>query len=148
MNKVSIRFYNDREVRAIWDEEKGQWYFSVLDVIGAINEQDDYTKTRNYWKYLKTKLKKEGNELVSVTHQLKLLAPDGKRRLTDTLDAQGVSSLAKSMPNQKATAFLDWLTYSDNALKGQPDHSPGQAKRHPGNHIGIINEQRPERAEA
>ena len=148
MNKVSIRFYNDREVRAIWDEEKGQWYFSVLDVIGAINEQDDYTKTRNYRKYLKTKLKKEGNELVSVTHQLKLLAPDGKLRLTDTLDAQGVSSLAKSMPNQKAAAFLDWLTYSDNTLKGQPDHSPGQAKRHPGNHIGIINEQRPERAEA
>ena len=110
MNKVSIRFYNDREVRAIWDEEKGQWYFSVLDVIGAINEQDDYTKTRNYWKYLKTKLKNEGSELVSVTHQLKLLAPDGKRRLTDTLDAQGVSSLAKSMPNQKAAAFLYWLT--------------------------------------
>lgn len=119
MNKISIRFYNDREVRAIWDEEKGQWYFSVLDVIGAINEQDDYTKTRNYWKYLKTKLKKEGNELVSVTHQLKLLAPDGKLRLTDTLDAQGVSGLAKSMPNQKATAFLDWLTYSDNTIDGQ-----------------------------
>ena len=119
MNKVSIRFYNDREVRAIWDEEKGKWYFSVLDVIGAINEQDDYTKTRNYWKYLKTKLKKEGNELVSVTHQLKLLAPDGKLRLTDTLDAQGVSGLAKSMPNQKATAFLDWLTYSDNTIDGQ-----------------------------
>lgn len=119
MNKVSIRFYNDREVRAIWDEEKGQWYFSVLDVIGAINEQDDYTKTRNYWKYLKTKLKNEGSELVSVTHQLKLLAPDGKLRLTDTLDAQGVSCLAKSMPNQKAVAFLDWLTYSDNTIDGQ-----------------------------
>ena len=119
MNKVSIRFYNDREVRAIWDEEKGQWYFSVLDVIGAINEQDDYTKTRNYWKYLKTKLKNEGNELVSVTHQLKLLAPDGKLRLTDTLDAQGVSSLARSLPNQKAAAFLDWLTYSDNTIDGQ-----------------------------
>ena len=119
MNKVSIRFYNDREVRAIWDEEKGQWYFSVLDVIGAINEQDDYTKTRNYWKYLKTKLKNEGSDLVSVTHQLKLLAPDGKLRLTDTLDAQGVSSLAKSMPNQKAAAFLDWLTYSDNTIDGQ-----------------------------
>ena len=119
MNKISIRFYNDKEVRAIWDEEKGQWYFSVLDVIGAINEQDDYTKTRNYWKYLKTKLKNEGSELVSVTHQLKLLAPDGKLRLTDTLDAQGVSSLAKSLPNQKATAFLDWLTYSDNTIDGQ-----------------------------
>ena len=72
--KLSIRFYKDREVRAVWDEEKGGWFFSVLDVIGAINEQDDYAKTRNYWKYLKTKLKKENNELVSVTNRLKLLA--------------------------------------------------------------------------
>ncbi|MCQ2233044.1 MAG: cell filamentation protein Fic, partial [Paludibacteraceae bacterium] len=64
--KVSIRFYNDREVRAIWDEENQKWFFSVLDVIAAINEQDDYTKTRNYWKFLKTKLKKENSELVSV----------------------------------------------------------------------------------
>ena len=118
-SKISIRFYNDREVRAVWDEEKDQWFFSVLDVIGAINEQDDYTKTRNYWKYLKTKLKKEGSELVSATNQLKLLATDGKRRLTDTLDAHGVAILAKSMPNQKAAAFLDWLTYSDNTIDGQ-----------------------------
>lgn len=117
--KISIRFYNEREVRAVWDEEKSQWFFSMLDVIGAINEQDDYTKTRNYWKYLKTKLKKEGNELVSATNQLKLLAPDGKRRLTDTLDAEGIAALAKAMPNQKAMAFLDWLTYSDNTIDGQ-----------------------------
>lgn len=83
-SKISIRFYNDHEVRAVWVEENARWYFSVLDVIGAINGQDDYAKTRNYWKYLKTKLKKECNELVSATNQLKLLAPDGKRRLTDT----------------------------------------------------------------
>lgn len=118
-SKLSIRFYNDHEVRAVWVEENARWYFSVLDVIGAINEQDDYAKTRNYWKYLKTKLKKEGNELVSATNQLKLLAPDGKRRLTDTLDANGIAVLAKAMPNQKATAFLDWLTYSDNTIDGQ-----------------------------
>lgn len=117
--KLSIRFYNDREVRAVWNEEKGGWFFSVLDVIGAINGQDDYTKTRNYWKYLKTKLKKENNEVVSTTNQLKLLAPDGKRRLTDTLDANGIIELAKAMPNQNATAFLDWLTYSDNTIDGQ-----------------------------
>ena len=83
--KLSIRFYNDREVRAVWNEEKGVWFFSVLDVIGAINGQDDYAKMRNYGKYLKTKLKKDGNELVSATNQLKLLAPDGKLRLTNTL---------------------------------------------------------------
>ena len=119
MNKISIRFYNDHEVRAVWVEGSARWYFSMLDVIGAINEQEDYAKTRNYWKYLKTKLKKEGNELVSVTNQLKLLAPDGKRRLTDTLDAKGIAALAKAMPNQKAMAFLDWLTYSDNTIDGQ-----------------------------
>lgn len=117
--KLSIRFYKDREVRAVWDEEKGGWFFSVFDVIGAINEQDDYAKTRNYWKYLKTKLKKVNNELVSVTNRLKLLAADGKRYATDTLDAKGIAELAKAMPNQKAKAFLDWLTYSDNTIDGQ-----------------------------
>ena len=64
-NKISIRFYKNREVRAVWDVEGNKWWFSVLDVIGVMNEQDDYAKNRNYWKYLKTKLKKEGNELVS-----------------------------------------------------------------------------------
>ena len=69
MSKRSIRFYKDHEVRAIWDEELLKWWFSVLDIIGAINEQEDYQKNRNYWKYLKTKLKREGNELVSVTNR-------------------------------------------------------------------------------
>lgn len=77
IQKVSIRFFNDCEVRAVWDETLSKWWFSVLDV-GVLNNQDDYTKNRNYWKYLKTKLKKEGNELVSATNQLKLLAQDGK----------------------------------------------------------------------
>ena len=117
--KLSIRFYNDREVRAVWNEEKGGWFFSVLDVIGAINGQDDYAKTRNYWKYLKAKLKKENGELASATNQLKLLAADGKRYATDTLDANGIIELAKAMPNQNAMAFLDWLTYSDNTIDGQ-----------------------------
>lgn len=119
MNKVSIRFYKDHEVRAVWDEDAQKWFFSVLDVIGAINQQDDYAKTRNYWKYLKNKLKKEQPEVVSATNQLKLLAPDAKRRLTDVLDAEGVTALAKAIPNQKALAFLDWMTYSDNTIDGQ-----------------------------
>ena len=117
--KISIRFYNDHEVRAVWDEVVGQWYFSVLDIIGAINQQDDYTKTRNYWKYLKTKLKKENSELVSATNQLKLLAKDGKKYTTDVLDAEGVTALAKAIPNQKVVEFLDWFTYSDNTIDGK-----------------------------
>lgn len=78
INKVSIRFPNDREVRAIWDEENSKWWFSVLDIVAVLTKQDDYNKVRNYWKYLKAKLKKEKNQLVSVTTQLKLMAADGK----------------------------------------------------------------------
>ena len=118
-HKKSIRFFNDREVRAVWDEEHSKWWFSVLDIIAAINEQDDYQKTRNYWKYLKTKLKKENNELVSATNQLKLQAQDGKQRLTDMLDGEGVVLLAKAIPNVKAMEFLDWFTYSNNTIDGQ-----------------------------
>ena len=76
-HKQSIRFFNDREVRAVWDDEHNKWWFSVLDIIAAINEQDDYQKTRNYWKYLKTKLKKENNELVSATNRFKLRFNNG-----------------------------------------------------------------------
>ena len=119
MNKVSLRFYKDYKVRAVWDEKLGLWWFSVLDVVGAINEQEDYKKTRNYWKYLKTKLKNEGSEVVSATNQLKLLAPDGKHRLTDVLDFEGICALAKNIHNTKATSFLDWFTYSDNSIDGQ-----------------------------
>ncbi len=119
MNKISIRFFNDRMVRAAWDEENSKWWFSVLDIVGAINEQDDYEKNRNYWKYLKARLKKEGHQLGSDTTQLRLTAPDGKKRLTNVLDSEGVAELAKHFPNAKATQFLDWFIYSDNTLDGQ-----------------------------
>ena len=88
-HKESIRFFNDREVRAVWDEEHSKWWFSVLDIIAAINEQDDYQKKRNYRKYLKTKLRKENSQLVSATNQLKLKASDGKSYKTDTFDSEG-----------------------------------------------------------
>lgn len=118
-NKISIRFYKDHKVRAIWDEENNKWWFSVVDIIAAINDESDYQKSRNYWKYLKTKLAKNGDELVSATHQLKLTAPDGKKRSTDVLDADGVQLLARNIPNIRAAKFLDWFTYSDNTIDGQ-----------------------------
>jgi len=118
-HKNSIHSFKDREARAIWDEERNKRWFSVLDIIAAINEQGDYQKTRNYWKYLKTKLKKDNSELVSGTNQLKLQAPDGKQRLTDMLDSEGVVLLAKAIPNVKAMNFLDWFLYSDNTIDGQ-----------------------------
>lgn len=119
VQKISIRFFDDREVRAVWDEAGAIWWFSVLDIIGVLNAQDDYAKNRNYWKYLKTKLRNEGNEVVSSTNQLKLLAPDGKRRLTDVLDNAGVIALAKSFPNNKASRFIEWFTNSDESIDGK-----------------------------
>jgi cell filamentation protein len=77
--KISIRFFNDQEVQAIWDDEHSQWRFSVLDIVGVLNEEPNYTKTRNYWKYLKAKLKKENSQLVSTTTQLKFTVADGKK---------------------------------------------------------------------
>ncbi|MCD8313464.1 MAG: Fic family protein [Bacteroidales bacterium] len=119
MSKISIRFFNDHEVRAVWDEDNSKWWFSVPDIVGVLNDQDDYNKNRNYWKYLKTKLKKDDDEVVSVTNQLKLSAPDGKKRLTDVLDNNGVMLLAKKFPAVRATKFIDWFTYSDNTIDGQ-----------------------------
>ena len=116
MNKISIKFYNDKPVRAIWNEESNQWYFSVLDVVGAIRNESDYSKNRNYWKYLKSKLKKENSQLVSVTNQLKLEANDGKKYKSDTLNSEGVILLAKEFPSNHGSKFLDWFTNSDNTL--------------------------------
>ncbi len=118
-HKKSIRFFNDREVRAVWDEEHAKWWFSATDIVRAINNEDDYTKSRNYWKYLKGKLQKAGLQLVSATNQFKFEAPDGKMRTGDVLDAEGVQIVAKNYPNNRASAFLDWFVYSDNSVDGQ-----------------------------
>jgi cell filamentation protein len=117
--KISIRFYNDREVRAVWDEENSKWWFSVLDIVAVLTDQNDYSKTRNYWKYLKAKLKKEENQVVSVTTQLKILAPDGKRRLADMLDYNGIIALGKEFPSKKANRFIEWFTFNDESIDGK-----------------------------
>ncbi len=119
MNKKSIRFFNDREVRAVWDEEHNKWWFSATDIVRAINNEDDYVKAGNYWRWLKKKLDAEGVQLVSVTHDFKFLAPDGKQRKADALDAECVQTLAKNYPNNRAREFLEWFTYSDNSIDGQ-----------------------------
>ena len=116
MSKISIRFFDDKEVRAVWDDEKVKWWFSVIDIVGVLRGIDDYEKNRNYWKYLKSKLKKENNQLVSATNQLKLTAFDGKKYLTDTFDYDGIIELAKNFPSKQANRFIDWFTYSDETI--------------------------------
>ena len=119
MEKISIRFFADKEVRAVWDDEKAKWWFSVLDIIGVLRGEDDYKKNRDYWKFLKTKLKKENSELVSATNQLKLTAADGKKYLTDTFDYDGIIELAKNFPSKQANRFIEWFTYSDETIDGK-----------------------------
>lgn len=117
--KISIRFFDDREVRALWDENNAKWWFSVLDIIAVLTNQNDYNKTRNYWKYLKAKLKKGGSQVVSDTTQLKVLAPDGKKRLSDMLDYEGIIALGKTFPGTKANRFIEWFTYSEETIDGK-----------------------------
>ena len=119
MSKKSIRFFNDREVRAVWDDANNKWWFSATDIVRAINDEDDYVKAGNYWRWLKKKLNTDGVQLVSVTHDFKFLAPDGKQRTADALDADCVQTVAKNYPNNRARKFLEWFTYSDNSLDGQ-----------------------------
>jgi len=117
--KISIRFFDDREVRALWDEQNAKWWFSVLDIVAVLTDQNDYKKTRNYWKYLKAKLKKENSQLVSATTQLKLTAADGKKYKSDMLDYNGIITLGKNFPGTKANHFIEWFTYSDETIDGK-----------------------------
>ena len=102
MSKKSIRFFNDREVRAVWDEDHNKWWFSATDIVRAINDEEDYVKAGNYWRWLKKKLNIDTIQLVSITHDFKFEAPDGKQRKADALDAEGVQTLATHYPNNRA----------------------------------------------
>lgn len=96
-----LNLFEGKEIRSIWNSEKEDYYFSVVDVIMVLTD-NDYTKSRNYWKWLKSKLNDEGSELVSNTNQLKLKAQDGKYYMTDVLDTKGILRLIESIPSNKA----------------------------------------------
>ncbi len=114
--KISIRFFDDREVRAIWDEENNKWWFSVVDIVSAIT---DSPRPRVYWGTLKSRLKKQNSELYSKCIQLKLMSADGKKYATDCFSQDDVIELVKVIPSKKSIKFLDWFTYSDNSIDGQ-----------------------------
>ena len=115
-SKISIRFFNDRKVRAVWDDEHSKWWFSVVDIVAVLSESAD---PPNYWYVLKNRWKKAGNEILTKCKGFKLTAPDGKKRATDCLDSDGIVELAKNFPNRNAAKFLDWFLYSENTIDGQ-----------------------------
>ena len=106
MKENKIALFEEKEIRKVWHNE--DWYFSVVDVIAILTE-NDYQKARNYWKWLKTKLIEEGSQLVSDTNQLKMKAFDGKMRDTDVLETKGILRLIQSIPSPKAEPFKQWL---------------------------------------
>ena len=102
------KLFEGKEIRSIWNSEEEDYYFSVIDIISVLTN-NEYDKSRNYWKWLKNKLNSEGSELVSITNQLKMKAKDGKYRPTDTLNTEGVFRLIESIPSPKAEPFKLWL---------------------------------------
>ena len=106
--KHIIQLFEEKKVRTVWDDEQEKWYFSIVDVCGVLNDSD-YQTARKYWKVLKGRLKKEGNETVTNCYQLKMLAPDGKMRLTDVADTKQLFRLIQSIPSKKAEPFKEWM---------------------------------------
>ena len=102
-----IQLFEEKKVRAVWDDVEEKWYFSVVDVVEVLTESPN---PRNYWKVLKHRLKKEGNETVTNCNQLKLLAEDGKMRKTDVADTEQVFRLIQSIPSSKAEPFKQWMS--------------------------------------
>ena len=107
--KENIAMFESRNVRRLYDEKTETWYFSVVDIIGLLTEQPDTAGARNYWKVLKSRLKKEGSEVVTKCNRLKLTAEDGKKRLTDVADAETLFRLIQSVPSPKAEPIKLWL---------------------------------------
>ena len=105
----NIQLFEDKRIRTAWDEEKEEWYFSIVDVVAVLTDQPDYQAARNYWKVTKKRLKDEGNETVTACNQLKMTASDGKKRLTDVADTEQLLRIIQSIPSPKAEPFKLWL---------------------------------------
>ena len=104
--KSAIQLFEDRQIRTAWDEESEEWYFSIIDVIAILTESMDPSA---YWRKLKQRLKAEGNETVTNCHSLKMIAADGKKRLTDVADTEQLLRIIQSVPSPKAEPFIAWL---------------------------------------
>lgn len=112
MTKREIpKLFEDKKIRTVWDDEEEKWYFSIVDVVGALTDQPDVEHARNYWKVLKHRLKKEGNESVTNCNQLKLRASDGKSYKTDVADTEQLFRIIQSIPSPKAEPIKLWIAH-------------------------------------
>ena len=110
MSNDAMQLFEDQPIRSAWDAEREEWYFSVVDVVGALTDQKDKRGASNYWAKLKQRLKAEGaDELLTNCQQLKLKSKDGKRRLTDVADTEQLLRIIQSIPSPKAEPFKLWL---------------------------------------
>jgi len=107
--ETKLKLFNEKTVRTAWNAEEEEWYFSVVDVCNVLTDSADYNTARKYWNKLKQRLNEEGSELVTICHQLKMQAADGKMRMTDVLNTKGVLRLIQSIPSPKAEPFKIWL---------------------------------------
>lgn len=107
--KQIIKIFEERNVRTVWDDKEEKWYYSIVDVVGVLTDQPDVEHARNYWKVLKHRLVKEGNETVTNCNRLKLKAADGKMRMTDVADQEQLFRLIQSIPSPKAEPFKQWM---------------------------------------
>lgn len=109
--KESLQLFEEKKVRTVWDDKEEKWYFSIVDVCGVLTEQPDTEHARNYWKVLKHRLVKEGNQTVTNCNRLKLRASDGKLRMTDVADTEQLFRIIQSIPSPKAEPFKVWMAH-------------------------------------
>ena len=109
VKRKAIQLFEQRKVRTVWDDTEEKWYFSIVDVVAILTDSKDFQTARNYWKVLKNRLKKEGNETVTNCNRLKMLAADGKMRMTDVADTEQLFRLIQSIPSPKAEPFKQWM---------------------------------------
>ena len=112
----TIKLFEAKKVRTIWDDKDEKWYFSIVDVVAVLT---DSPNPRKYWSVLKTRLKKEGSELTTNCSQLKMTAADGKRYLTDCFTQQDILVLVEYIPSHHTAKFIRWFTYSEDTIDGQ-----------------------------
>ena len=108
--QTKTQIFDNSRIRSVWDRENEKWYFAIVDVVAVLTDNTDFLRARKYWNKLKQRLKEEGNETVTNCHQLKILAADGKMRLTDVGDVEQILRLIQSIPSKKAEPFKVWLS--------------------------------------